>query len=93
MAAPASDGPRRRRTEAEAIAATAAQRRVPATEKQAKKFMTAISQRDYLVVIKMINEGISANTDWKGLLPLRTAVLIGDVDMVAILHRKGDRVR
>lgn len=57
--------------------------------RQCKKLVTAVSQRDYVAVMKAVRNGISPNVNWKSLLPMRTAVLIGDVDMVALLSTVG----
>ena len=61
----------------------------PPSERAKKKLMEAVSRIDYIEVIRALNSGISPNADWQGLLPLRTAVLVGDVDMVALLRRAG----
>ena len=58
-------------------------------EKGRKRLVVEVSKRDYLKVMKRIHEGASPNGDWKGLLPLRTAVLVGDIDMVALLRSLG----
>ena len=59
------------------------------SEKERKKFVEAASRKDYVAIMKAVHEGMSPNVDWKGLLPLRTAVLVGDVDMVALLFTIG----
>lgn len=58
-------------------------------EKQRKKFIESVSRKDYISVMRAVNDGMPPNADWKGLLPLRTAVLVGDADMVALLRTLG----
>ena len=58
-------------------------------EKGRKQLVVEVSKREYLKVMKRVHEGASPNGDWKGLLPLRTAVLVGDIDMVALLCSLG----
>ena len=61
----------------------------PPSERQRRRFLQSVSRRDYVAVMKAVHDGMSPNVDWKGLLPLRTAVLMGDVDMVALLRTVG----
>ena len=58
-------------------------------EARAKKVMTAVSKRQYIKVMQHVHEGASPNDSWKGMLPIRTAVLVGDIDMVALLMSMG----
>ena len=58
-------------------------------ERGRKRLVVDVSKRQYVKVMKQLNQGASPNADWKGLLPLRTAVLVGDVDMVALLCTQG----
>lgn len=50
-----------------------------------KQMVKDVAARKYLSVLQQLSKGVSANDDWKGQLPLRTAVLVGDLDMVALL--------
>ena len=61
----------------------------PPPESKRKKLIHACSRKEYVKVMTLINEGLSPNVDWRGLLPIRTAVLVGDIDMVALLRRAG----
>mmetsp|Transcript_13702 Transcript_13702/g.35235 ORF Transcript_13702/g.35235 Transcript_13702/m.35235 type:complete len:181 (-) Transcript_13702:393-935(-) len=54
-----------------------------------ERFLQKIAKRQYLEVLKELSSGTDANVSWRGLLPLRTAVLVGDADMVAILCNAG----
>jgi hypothetical protein len=58
-------------------------------EARAKKVIVAVSKKQYLKVMQQIHEGGDANGSWKGMLPIRTAVLVGDIDMVALLMSLG----
>jgi ankyrin repeat protein len=58
-------------------------------EARAKKVIVAVSKKEYLKVMQQIHEGGSPNDSWKGMLPIRTAVLVGDIDMVALLMSLG----
>ena len=58
-------------------------------EAQRKRFLKAVSQGDHMAVVQAIGQGMPPNVAWRGMLPLRTAVLSGDVDMVAMLRRVG----
>ena len=60
-----------------------------ATERTRKKLVVSVSKRQYIKVMQLVHEGISPNENWKGMLPIRTAVLMGDVDMVALLTTLG----
>lgn len=55
------------------------------TTKEKQQFLEMVSQKRYLDVLRELNNGADPDGSWRGMLPLRTAVLIGDPDMVAIL--------
>ena len=59
------------------------------SERQRKRFIQSVTGKDYLAVMKAVSEGMPPNANWKNLLPLRLAVLCGDVDMVALLSTVG----
>lgn len=61
----------------------------PPSLRDRKRLVTDVSKKRYLKVMTQLHEGANPNADWKGLLPLRTAVLVGDVDMVALLSTMG----
>ena len=72
--------------------AEAPARRLPQAQptlRQSKKFCESIARKDYVGVMKAVHQGYPPNMDWKGLLPMRVAVLTGDADMVALLHTMG----
>jgi len=54
-----------------------------------KRLLEAVSRKDYLHVVKALDQGVSPNADWKGMLPVRIAVLIGDIEMVALFCAAG----
>ena len=58
-------------------------------ESQRKRFLKAVSDGDHMAVVQAIGQGMPPDVAWRGMLPLRTAVLGGDVDMVAMLRRVG----
>jgi len=59
------------------------------TPKQRHKFLEMVSQRRYLEVVRELANGADPNGTWRNMLPLRTAVLVGDPDMVALLCDAG----
>jgi hypothetical protein len=81
---------------AEAAGASAAPQYVEGpmgTIKERKRFIENVAHRRYVKVLQQLSKGADPNADWKGLLPLRTAVLVGDVDMVALLCDAGANPR
>ena len=60
-------------------------------DRDGRKLIKAVSARDHLRVLQLLTEkpSVSPNASWKGMLALRTAVLIGDLDMVALLVQFG----
>ena len=59
------------------------------SEREKKRFLQSCARKDYIGIMKQVNKGMPPNTTWKNLLPMRTAVLASDVDMVALLRIVG----
>jgi len=60
-----------------------------AEAKRKQLLLEMVSQQRYLDVVRELAQGADPNGSWRNLLPLRTAVLIGDADMVALLFDAG----
>ena len=57
--------------------------------RQRKQLVMEVSKREYLKVMRLLQDGVDPNCEWRSMLPLRLAVMTGDVDMVALLLSVG----
>ena len=57
--------------------------------RQRKHLTLAVSRREYLKVMRALQDGVDPNCEWRSMLPLRLAVMTGDLDMVALLTSAG----